>query len=80
MLAKARPLGLDRVDELDLLCRPGGKSEVEWAEVPEVATAHLGDLLVSHGDGRAPRADRASAASRDGGYSLAPVVRIDQIA
>lgn len=46
MLAKARPLGLDRVDELDLLCRPGGKSEVEWAEVPEVATAHLGDLFV----------------------------------
>ncbi len=45
MLAKARPLGLDRVDELDLLCRPGGKSRVEWAEVPEVATAHLGDLF-----------------------------------
>ena len=46
MLAKARPLGLGRVDELGLLYRPGGKSGVEWAEVPEVATAHLSDLFV----------------------------------
>jgi hypothetical protein len=46
MLAQARPLGLDRVDELSLLCRPGGKSGVEWAEVLEVATAHLSDLFV----------------------------------
>ena len=46
MLAKARPLRLHRVDELDLLCRSRGKSVVERAEVPEAATAHLGNLFV----------------------------------
>ncbi len=46
MLDKARPLGLDRVDELDLLCRPGGKSGVKWAEVAKATMRHLGNLFV----------------------------------
>jgi len=46
MPAEAPLLLLDRVEQLSLLCRPGGKSVVEWAQVAEATTAHLFNLFV----------------------------------